>query len=117
MRTHRPLSWRRCVRMTISIGSGLSPDPPARSTPMPTTLDQETALILIDLQDGITALPTVDPSDQIVARGARLADAFRAHKKLVVATQVAFSADGGDLITTRTATANGVKPASPPDWG
>ncbi len=83
---------------------------------MPTTLDPQTALILIDLQDGITALPTVDPSDQIVARGARLADAFRAHKKLVVATQVAFSADGGDVITTRTA-ANGVKPLSPPDWG
>src|ERR1700689_4789288 len=83
---------------------------------MPPTLDPATALILIDLQYGITALPTVDPSDQIVARGARLADAFRAHKKLVVATQVAFSADGGDLITTRTA-ANGVKPASPPDWG
>ena len=41
---------------------------------MPTTLDPATALILIDLQDGITALPTVDPSDQIVARGARLAD-------------------------------------------
>jgi nicotinamidase-related amidase len=83
---------------------------------MPTTLDPETALILIDLQCGITALPTVDPSDQIVACGARLADSFRAHKKLVVATQVAFSADGGDMITTRTA-ARGMKAPSPPDWG
>ena len=83
---------------------------------MPTTLDHETALILIDLQRGITALPTVDPSDQIVARGARLADGFRAHKKLVIATRVAFSADGGDVITTRTA-ADGIKPTSPPDWG
>ena len=84
---------------------------------MPTTLDPDTALILIDLQCGITALPTVDPSDQIVARGARLADAFRAHKKLVVATQVAFSADGGDVVATRTATANGDRSAPPPDWG
>jgi nicotinamidase-related amidase len=74
---------------------------------MPTRLDPATALILIDLQDGITALPTVDPSDQIVARGARLADAFRAHKKLVVATRVAFSPGGGDVLKTRTAANRG----------
>jgi nicotinamidase-related amidase len=84
---------------------------------MPTTLDPETVLILIDLQHGITALPTVHPSDQIVSRSARLADAFRAHKKLVVATQVAFSADGGDVVATRTATGNGDRSAPPPDWG
>jgi nicotinamidase-related amidase len=83
---------------------------------MPTRLDPATALILIDLQHGITALPTVDPSDQIVARGARLADAFRAHKKLGVATRVAFSPDGGDVIKTRTA-ANGVDPTATPDYG
>jgi nicotinamidase-related amidase len=83
---------------------------------MPTTLDPETALILIDLQDGITALPKVDPSDQIVARGARLADAFRAHKKLVVATRVAFSPDGGDVVKTRTAADRG-GPTSTPDYG
>ena len=83
---------------------------------MPTTLDQATALILIDLQDGITAMPTVDPSDQIVARGARLADAFRAHRKLVVATRVAFSPDGGDVIKTRTAT-NGADRTPTPDYG
>ena len=83
---------------------------------MPTTLDPATALILIDLQDGITALPTVDPSDQIVARGARLADAFRAHKKLVVATRVAFSPDGGDVVKTRTA-ANRGGPTPTPDYG
>jgi nicotinamidase-related amidase len=82
---------------------------------MPATLDPATALILIDLQDGITALPTVDPSDQIVARGARLADAFRAHKKLVVATRVAFSPDGGDVVKTRTAANRGATPT--PDYG
>jgi nicotinamidase-related amidase len=83
---------------------------------MPATLDPATALILIDLQDGITALPTVDPSDQIVARGARLADAFRAHKKLVVATRVAFSPDGGDVVQTRTA-ANQGGPTPTPNYG
>jgi nicotinamidase-related amidase len=83
---------------------------------MPTRLDRATALILIDLQHGITALPTVDPSDQIVARGARLADAFRAHTKLVVATRVAFSPDGGDVVKTRTA-ANRGGPTPTPDYG
>ena len=83
---------------------------------MPPRLDPATALILIDLQHGITALPTVDPSDQIVARGARLADAFRAHKKLVVATRVAFSPDGGDVVKTRTA-ANRGGPTPTPDYG
>jgi nicotinamidase-related amidase len=82
---------------------------------MPTTLDPATVLILIDLQHGITALPTVDPSEQIVGRGARLADAFRAHNKLVAATRVAFSPDGGDVIKTRTA-ANGINPSPAPDW-
>jgi nicotinamidase-related amidase len=83
---------------------------------MPTKLDPASALILIDLQHGITALPTVDPSDQIVARGTRLADAFRAHKKLVVATRVAFSPDGGDVVKTRTA-ANRGRPTPTPDYG
>ena len=70
---------------------------------MSTTLDPATALVLIDLQHGITALPTTQPADEIVARCARLADAFRATDKLVVASRVAFAADGGDVIKTRTA--------------
>ena len=70
---------------------------------MTTTLDPATALVLIDLQHGITALPTAHPSEQIVARCAQLADAFRANDKLVVATRVAFARDGGDVIKTRTA--------------
>jgi nicotinamidase-related amidase len=70
---------------------------------MPTTLDPATALVLIDLQHGITALPTAHSSEQIVARCAQLADAFRANDKLVVATRVAFARDGGDVIRTRTA--------------
>jgi nicotinamidase-related amidase len=70
---------------------------------MPATLDPATALVLIDLQHGITALPTVHSSEEIVARCARLADAFRAHNKLVAATRIAFAPDGGDVIKTRTA--------------
>jgi nicotinamidase-related amidase len=69
---------------------------------MPATLDQATALVLIDLQNGITALPTAHPADDIVLRSAALADAFREHHLPVVATRVGFSADGGDVVRTRT---------------
>jgi nicotinamidase-related amidase len=70
---------------------------------MPTTLDPSTALLLIDLQRGITALPTAHPADDVVLYGAALATAFREHHLPVVATRVAFSADGGDVVRTRTA--------------
>jgi nicotinamidase-related amidase len=60
---------------------------------MPATLDPATALVSIDLRRGITAQPTVHPSEQIVARRARLAIAFRANGKLIAATRVAFGQD------------------------
>jgi nicotinamidase-related amidase len=83
---------------------------------MPATLDPATALVLIDLQHGITALPTAHPAEEIVARCARLADAFRASDKLVAATRVAFARDGGDVIKTRTAESpTDAKPV--PDYG
>jgi nicotinamidase-related amidase len=83
---------------------------------MPTTLDPATALVLIDLQHGITALPTVHPSEAVVDRCARLADAFRTNDKLVIATKVAFARDGGDVIKTRTADSpTDSKPV--PDYG
>src|SRR5580693_1325591 len=83
---------------------------------MPTTLDPETALVLIDLQHGITALPTAHSSEAVVDRCARLADAFRANDKLVIATKVAFAHDGGDVIKTRTAESpTDSKPV--PDYG
>lgn len=53
-----------------------------------TTLDPQTALVLIDLQKGITALPTVHPADEVVARGARLAASFREHGLPVVLVRV-----------------------------
>jgi nicotinamidase-related amidase len=83
---------------------------------MPTTLDPATALVLIDLQHGITALPTAHPAEEIVSRCARVADAFRTKDKLVAASRVAFARDGGDVIRTRTAesTTNG-KPVA--DYG
>ncbi|WP_171168613.1 isochorismatase family protein [Streptomyces sp. I05A-00742] len=59
-----------------------------------TTLDPQTALVLVDLQKGITALPSVHPMDGIVARGAELADAFRARGLPVVLVRVVGSAPG-----------------------
>ncbi|WP_372410549.1 isochorismatase family protein [Streptomyces luteireticuli] len=59
-----------------------------------TTLDPTTALILVDLQQGITALPTVHPADEIVARGAELAAAFRTKGLPVVLVNVAGAAPG-----------------------
>ncbi|MCB5182402.1 hydrolase [Streptomyces antimicrobicus] len=63
----------------------------------PLTLDARTALVLIDLQDGILALPTARPSQEVLARGVELAAAFRARGLPVVRVRVAWSADGGDL--------------------
>jgi nicotinamidase-related amidase len=83
---------------------------------MPATLDPATALVLIDLQHGITGMPTAHPSEEIVARCAQLAEAFRANAKLVAATRVAFARDGGDVIKTRTAESRtGATPV--PDYG
>ncbi|MFE6689201.1 isochorismatase family protein [Streptomyces sp. NPDC057743] len=59
-----------------------------------TTLDATTALVLIDLQKGITALPTIHPAAEIVARGAQLAAAFRAHGLPVVLVNVTGGAPG-----------------------
>src|SRR5437870_12068024 len=54
-----------------------------------TTLDAKTALVLIDLQKGIVALPTAHPSAEIVKRSAALADAFRGPRLPVVIVTVA----------------------------
>jgi len=61
-----------------------------------------TALVLIDLQKGIlgnTLTPTT--ADELLARGQALAELFRAAKATVVLVNVAFSADGGDMLRQR----------------
>ncbi|WP_327279650.1 MULTISPECIES: hydrolase [unclassified Streptomyces] len=64
------------------------------------TLDDGTALVLIDLQQGILVLPTTRPATEILANAVALAGAFRAHRLPVVLVRVAWSPDGGDLPTT-----------------
>ncbi|MFF2811562.1 isochorismatase family protein [Streptomyces sp. NPDC058000] len=73
------------------------------------TLDRTTALVLIDLQKGITGLPTVHPAAEIVARGARLAEAFRSRGLPVVLVNVTGGAPG----RTEAGQAGGTPPA---DW-
>jgi nicotinamidase-related amidase len=56
-----------------------------------------TALILIDLQKGIVAMPTAPhPGEAVLAKGKEMARRFRAAKAPVVLVNVAFSPDFGD---------------------
>jgi nicotinamidase-related amidase len=74
-----------------------------------TTLDPKTALIVIDLQKGVVALPLAHPTGEVVARAARLAAAFRRHRLPVVLVNVAGGAPG----RAEQARPGGVLP---PDW-
>src|ERR1700747_2738146 len=53
-----------------------------------TKLDTNAALIVIDLQKGIVAVPTVHPAGEIIGRAAQLARAFRERKLPVVLVNV-----------------------------
>jgi nicotinamidase-related amidase len=57
-------------------------------------LEKNAALVVIDLQHGIVALPTVHPSADIVAKCAALARAFRAKNHPVVLVNVVEAAPG-----------------------
>jgi nicotinamidase-related amidase len=59
-----------------------------------TTIDPLTALVIIDLQQGIVAYPTVHPIDEIVTRSSELASAFRRHGLPVMLVNVAGGAPG-----------------------
>ncbi|MFG2312887.1 hydrolase [Streptomyces sp. NPDC048566] len=69
-----------------------------------TTLDPRTALVVIDLQNGIVGNPGLAPTPaaDVVARSARLADAFRGHGLPVVLVRVTAAADGADAVPGRT---------------
>ena len=59
-----------------------------------TTLDPNTALVIIDLQKGIVALPAADLVGPVVAHSAALAAAFRCHGLPVVLVNVTGGAPG-----------------------
>jgi nicotinamidase-related amidase len=59
-----------------------------------TTLDPKTALIIVDLQKGIAALPVVHSMNEVVGNSRRLADAFRERGLPVVLVNVDAGAPG-----------------------
>jgi nicotinamidase-related amidase len=74
-----------------------------------TKLDENCALVVIDLQKGLIGLPTAHPADEIVDRAAQLARAFRKQLLPVVLVNVTGRAPG------RT-DAGAPKFSLPPDW-
>lgn len=60
----------------------------------PSTLDPVTALIVIDLQNGIVAYDAAHPMADIVSRAAQLTEAFRRHRLPVVLVNVTGGAPG-----------------------
>jgi nicotinamidase-related amidase len=67
-----------------------------------TALDSKTALVVIDLQKGLAAVPTAHPFASVVATTLRLADAFRRAELPVVLVTVSLSPDGADAPRART---------------
>ncbi|AIO38356.1 isochorismatase family protein [Burkholderia cenocepacia] len=74
-----------------------------------TRLDTNTALVVIDLQKGIVALPTAYPVAPVIARTRELLDAFRSRGLPVVLVNVAGVAPGRTEQPPRTA-------QLPADW-
>jgi nicotinamidase-related amidase len=67
-----------------------------------TALDARTALVVIDLQNGVVSRPTVHDTKAVVAQSIKLVEAFRARNLPVVLVNVRFSADFGDALRPRT---------------
>jgi nicotinamidase-related amidase len=59
-----------------------------------TTLDPNTALIIVDLQKGIVGFPVIHPIGEVIERARALADAFRERGLPVVLVNVAGGAPG-----------------------
>jgi nicotinamidase-related amidase len=74
-----------------------------------TTLDDGAALVVIDLQKGIVAMPTDHPVGEIIGRTAHLARAFRKRRLPVVLVNVTGGAPGRTDIARP-------KFSLPPDW-
>ncbi|MFB7634610.1 hydrolase [Streptomyces sp. NPDC056149] len=66
------------------------------------TLDPKTALVVIDLQNGLRGVPGAPHTlSEVIERNVRLADAFRARELPVVLVRVSFAPDGADVVPGR----------------
>jgi nicotinamidase-related amidase len=81
-----------------------------------TTLDTRPALVVIDLQKGIAALPGIPPLDDVIARSASLAAAFRRHGLPVVLVNASGGAPGRTEISRPAFTRRRTGPTSWPNW-
>ncbi|WP_236788169.1 isochorismatase family protein [Amycolatopsis sp. GM8] len=81
-----------------------------------TTLDDNTALVLVDLQHGTVSgsRGTPHPGQDVVSRAVELADAFRKHGGPVVLVRVTGEPDGADATPGRTEA--GRRDAPPEGW-
>ena len=59
-----------------------------------TQLDEHCALVVVDLQRGIVAMPTAESAADVVRQAGRLAEAFRRHKLPVILVKVEGLAPG-----------------------
>jgi nicotinamidase-related amidase len=78
-----------------------------------TAIDPRTALVVIDLQRGLSSYPTIHPFADVVSNTRRLVDAFRRAELPVVLVTVTFSPDGGDRLRSRTETPARTMPMGP----
>lgn len=65
------------------------------------TLDRNTALVVIDMQKGILAMRTVHATSDVLANVVRLVDAFRSRSRPVVLVRVGWAPDRADALKTR----------------
>jgi len=75
-----------------------------------TQLDLQTALIVVDLQMGIVAMPTAESAADVVRQAARLTEAFRRHQLPVVLVNVDGAAAGRNEVGRR------LPDPLPPGW-
>ncbi len=75
-----------------------------------TTIDPTPALVVIDLQKGVTSRPTAHPIDDVIRRSADLASAFRERGLPVVLVNVTGGAPG------RIEAPRPAQQTPPPDW-
>ena len=70
-----------------------------------TTLDERTALVVVDLQNGVLGRPgTPYSAQEVIARTVELASAFRERGLPVVLVRFTIAADGSDGTPGRTET-------------
>jgi nicotinamidase-related amidase len=81
---------------------------------MVTALDQHTALVIIDLQNGIVQFPVIDPIKDIIANATKLVEAFHKAGQPVVAVNV--NPAISKAFATRKEPANGGMPPFNEDW-